>query len=393
MDFTYDEEQEALRDAVRGLLARSYGDVGDRRRVIAGEPGFDEGLWARLAEMGVLGLPFPEAYGGTGAGPLEVGVVAGELGRVLAPEPFLASVVLAGGLVAAVAPPEQARTLLEPLAEGTSVLAFAHQEPRRRWHTDATAVTAEAVGGSWRLDGVKEPVVAGARADRLIVSARVADGTTALFVVAGDAPGLHRTGYRTVDGGRAARVVLDGVVATPLGEVRDSRPAIAEAFDRARVAACAEVVGGMETALAATTAYLRSRTQFGVPLSTFQSLTFRAADMYVAVELTKSLVLWATMRLADRADEATERAEDVAQDRAPDDAAAARAALQVSRAGRRVFQEAVQLHGGIGMTAEYAVGHHLSRLTVLESTYGGADLHLRRLTAGVGGYADLDPLD
>jgi alkylation response protein AidB-like acyl-CoA dehydrogenase len=246
-------------------------------------------------------------------------------------------------------------------------------------------VTAREVAGSWRLDGLKEPVAAGARADQLVVSARVEDGSTALFVVPGDAPGLQRHGYRSPDGGRVATVVLEGVTATPLGDVMDRQRAIAEAVDRARVAAYAEVVGGMEAALAATTGYLRSRTQFGVPLSTFQVLKFRAADMYVALELTKSIVLWATMRLADRATEA-------AEGRGEDDAVA-RAGLQVSRAGRLLFEEAVQLHGGIGMTAEYAVGHHLSRLTVLESMFGNGGWYLRRLAAGVGTYADLDPLD
>ena len=393
MDFAFDQEQLALQDAVRGLLGGTYGDFEQRRRTTAEEPGFDEGLWGRLAEMGVLGLPFPEEHGGMGAGALEVGIVAGELGRVLAPEPYLASVVLAGGLVAAVAGAAQAGELLEPLAAGTSVLAFAHQEPGRRWHADAATTTATDTAESWLLDGVKEPVPAGERADRLVVSARVPDGSTALFVVAGDAPGVHRTGYRTADGGRAAVVSLDGAAATPLGEVVDRQGAVSEALDRARVAAFAEVVGGMDVALATTTAYLRSRTQFGVPLSTFQALKFRAADMYVALELTRSLVLWATMRLAEAAGEAAEVAAEEASRRTVDDDAVARAGLQVSRAGRLVFEEAVQLHGGIGMTAEYAVGHHLSRLTVLESQLGNGDLYLRRLTSRVGSYADLDPLD
>ena len=392
MDFAYDEEQVALQDAVRALLAKTYGDFGHRRQVTAAEPGFDAGLWGRLAEMGVLGLPLPEAYGGSGAGPLEVGVVAGELGRVLAPEPYLAAVVLAGGLVADVAEPDHARELLEPLAEGTSLLALAHHEPGRRWHTDARAVTARRVDGSWQLRGVKDPVPAGAQADRLVVSAQVADGSTALFVLGGGVAGLRRAGRRTPDGGRVARVVLDGAAATPLGVVTDREPELRTALDRTRVAAFAEVVGGMQAALDTTTAYLRSRTQFGATLNTFQALTFRAADMYVALELTRSLVLWATMRLADRAAEAAEPAGGTAAPAPGHDDAVARAGLQVSRAGRLVFQEAVQLHGGIGMTAEYPVGHHLGRLAVLEGLWGNGDAYVRRLAADVGSYADLDPL-
>ena len=225
---------------------------------------------------------------------------------------------------------------------------------------------------------------AGAQADRLVVSARVPDGATALFVVDGGTAGLQRSGYRVPDGRRAARVVLEQVAAVPLGEVVDRQEALADALDRTRAAAFAEVVGGMDAALTATTAYLRSRVQFGVPLSSFQALKFRAADMYVALELTRSLVLWATMRLADRAGEADRSSRS--------DDAVARAGLQVSGAARLVFEEAVQLHGGIGMTAEYAVGHHLTRLTVLEGLLGNGDHYRQQLVAGVRAHAELDPL-
>src|SRR4051794_13466326 len=158
MDFTYDEEQQALREAVRGLVGRSYADYENRRRTVAEEPGFDELLWARLAEMGVLGLPFAEAYGGMGAGAVEVGIVAQELGRVLAPEPFLTSVVLAGGIIAAAGSEEQKSELLGALSAGESVPAFAHAEPGSRWQATASGVCASKDGDAWRLTGVKEPV-------------------------------------------------------------------------------------------------------------------------------------------------------------------------------------------------------------------------------------------
>src|SRR3954453_9799717 len=161
MDFTYDEEQQALREAVRGLVGRSYADYENRRRTVAEEPGFDEKLWARLAEMGVLGLPFAEEHGGMGAGPAEVAIVAEELGRVLAPEPFVETVVLAGGLVAAVGTEAQRSEILGAIAEGGCVTAFAHAEPGTRWSESAEAVTATDDGGSWRLTGVKEPVLQG----------------------------------------------------------------------------------------------------------------------------------------------------------------------------------------------------------------------------------------
>ena len=378
MDFTYDDEQQALREAVRGLVGKTYSDFENRRRAVADEPGFDEKLWTRLAEMGVLGLPFDEAYGGMGAGPVEVGIVAQELGRVIAPEPFLTSVVLAGGLVAAAGSDEQRTELLGALSSGEAVLAFAHAEPGTRWTASPSAVTATSTGDGWTLTGVKEPVPHGARADTLVVSAALPDGGTGLFVVAGDAPGLTRTGYATFDGGRAARVGLDGTPAVSLGD-GDATAHVARALDAARIAVCAEALGAMEVALSATSEYLTSRKQFGVPLKTFQALTFRAADMYVSLELARSITLWATMVLASGTDE------EVAD-------AAARAGLQVSRAGRHIGQEAIQLHGGIAMTAEYRVGSLTSHLTALDHLLGDGNHHLARLSAGVDDHEEFDPL-
>jgi alkylation response protein AidB-like acyl-CoA dehydrogenase len=378
MDFTYDDEQQALREAVRGLVGKSYADFENRRRTVADEPGFDEKLWTRLAEMGVLGLPFEERYGGMGAGPVEVAIVAQELGRVVAPEPFLTSVVLAGGVVALAGTEEQKASLLEAVASGETVLAFAHAEPGARWTPTAEKVTATASGEAWTLTGVKEPVPHGVRADRLVVSAALPDGGTGLFLVEGDAPGLTRTGYATFDGGRAARVALDGTPATALGS-GDATAHISRALDGARIAAASEAVGAMEVALSATSEYLRSRKQFGVPLNTFQALTFRAADMYVSLELARSITLWATMVLAEESDE------EVAD-------AAARAGLQVSRAGRHIGQEAIQLHGGIAMTAEYSVGSYTAHLTALDHLLGDGGFHLAALSSSVGEHDEVEPL-
>ena len=378
MDFTYDDEQQALREAVRGLVGKSYADFENRRRTVADEPGFDEKLWTRLAEMGVLGLPFEERYGGMGAGPVEVGIVAQELGRVVAPEPFLTSVVLAGGVVALAGTEEQKTSVLEGVASGETVLAFAHAEPGTRWTPSAEKVTATASGDGWTLSGVKEPVLHGARADRLVVSAALPEGGTGLFLVEGDAPGLTRSGYPTFDGGRAARVALDGTPAAALGS-GDATRHIARALDGARVAAASEAVGAMEVALSATSEYLRSRKQFGVPLNTFQALTFRAADMYVSLELARSITLWATMVLAAGSDA------EVAD-------AAARAGLQVSRSGRHIGQEAIQLHGGIAMTAEYSVGSYTAHLTALDHLLGDGGHHLAALSATVGDHDEVDPL-
>ncbi|MGB0102466.1 MAG: acyl-CoA dehydrogenase family protein [Nocardioides sp.] len=377
MDFTYDEEQQALREAVRGLAGKAYSDFENRRQSVAEDPGFSEKVWTQLAEMGVLGLPFDEEYGGMGAGAIEVGIVAQELGRVLAPEPFLTSVVLAGGLVAAAGSPEQKTELLGGLSAGETVLAFAHAEPGSRWAPTASKVTASESDGAWTLTGVKEPVIQGARADVLVVSAALPDGGTGLFVIAG--ADAERSGYSTHEGGRAAKVTFDGTVATALGGGGDATAVITAVQDIARITACNEAVGLMEVCLEVTSEYLKSRKQFGVPLSTFQSLTFRAADMYVSLELARSMAVWATMVLAEGS------ADDVA-------VAASRAALQVSRAGRHIGQEAIQLHGGIAMTAEYSIGSYTSRLTALDHLFGDGHHHLGQLVAGVGGYDEVDPL-
>ncbi|CAB4728632.1 MAG: acyl-CoA dehydrogenase [Actinobacteria bacterium] len=378
MDFSYDDEQDALRDAVRGLVGKAYSDFEQRRQTVKQDPGFSEKVWSQLAEMGVLGLPFAEEDGGVGAGPVEIGIVAQELGRVIAPEPFLTAVVIAGGLVSAVGTAEQRREVLGALSAGESILAFAHDEPGSRWSPSAEQVTATLAGDAWTLTGTKEPVPHGARADLLVVSAALPDGGTGLFLVEGAA--ATRTAYPTYDGGRAAQVVLDATAATPLGEPGlDVTASIATIQDIARIVAGNQALGAMEVALATTTAYLKSRKQFGVTLNTFQALTFRAADMYVSVELASSLVQWATMVLATGDVEATR-------------AAAARAGLQVSRASRHVGQEAIQLHGGIGMTAEYSVGSFVAHLTALDHLLGDGQHHLSALAAGIGAYGALDPL-
>ena len=370
MDFTYDDEQQALREAVRGLLATTYADHEARRRTVATDDGFDRVLWGRLAEMGILGLPFSEADGGVGAGPVEIGIVCQELGRVLAPEPYLASIVHAGGLVAAVGSAEQKADLLGRLSAGEIVLAAADTSPGDRWASRADGVRASLSGDAWTLDGVADPVLAGDVADHLVVTAALPDGAgTGVFLVAADA--VSRTGYTTADLTRAASVTFDSSAATPLGEpARDLAPSIATISDLTRIMGANQALGVMQSQVRATTDYLKSRKQFGVTLNTFQALTFRAADMYVSLELTHSMVDWATMTITAGDPDAVADAAD-------------RVGLQVSRAGRHIGQEAIQLHGGIGMTAEYAVGVGTAHLTVLDQWLGNAGHHLTRLSGRV----------
>jgi alkylation response protein AidB-like acyl-CoA dehydrogenase len=388
MDFLYDDEQDALREAVRGLVGKAYSDYENRRQATASkdegdDPGFDEKQWTKMAEMGLLGLPFSEEDGGVGAGPVEIGIVCQELGRVIAPEPYLASVVLAGGLVAACGTTEQRQELLGALSAGESVLAFAHDEPGRGWTPTAEKVTATPDGDSWTLSGVKEPVPHGARADVLIVSAALPEGGTGLFVVAGD--DAQRTGYPTYDGTRAARVAFNSTAATPLGEAgADLTNSISTVQDIGRVMAANQALGAMQFLLPTTTDYLRSRKQFGVPLATFQALTFRAADMYVSLQLTQSMVDWATMVVA--------RNSTGQGDPAAVADAARRVSVQVSSAGRHIGQEAIQLHGGIAMTMEYSVGMYAAHLTALDHLLGDGRHHLGALAAAVTSYEALDPL-
>src|SRR3954454_19853555 len=376
VNFDYDSEQNDLRDAVRGLLARSYADSEARRAVVKADPGFDEKTWSRLAEMGLLGLPFAEEDGGMGAGPVEVAFAAGKIGRVLAPEPFIETVVLAGGLVAAVGSAEQKGEILGGISGGPTVAAFAHAEPGTRWSPSAEGVTATQDGDGWTLTGVKEPVPSGARADVLVVSA-VIDGGTGLFLVRGDAAGLTRTGYRTHDGTRAANVRFDGTPAEALGAGGDRTAAIERALAEARIAYSHEAIGAMDTALRTTAGYLQTRKQFGVPLNKFQGPAFRPGDMYVALEVARNIRPVAL--------DVAGAGGDVVQ-------AADRARLQVSRAGRHIGKEAIQLHGGIGVTAEYSVGHYTSRLTAIDHLLGDGDWSAARLAEKVASYETVDPL-
>ncbi|MEO9325713.1 acyl-CoA dehydrogenase family protein [Nocardioides sp. C4-1] len=377
MDFSYDDEQTALRDAVKGLIGKAYSDYEHRRQTAKGDPGFDEKVWTQMAEMGLLGLPFAEDDGGVGAGPVEIAIVCREIGRVLAPEPYLASVVYAGGLVSAVGTPEQRAEILGALSSGESLLTFAHDEPGRLSSASAHDVTADADNN---LTGVKDAVLHGARADVLVVSAALPDGGTGLFVVT-EVSSLEREGYALPDGGRAARITFDATPSTPLGaSAADVTASIATVQDITRIMAVNEALGAMQTQLAATVEYLKSRKQFGVTLNNFQALTFRAADMYTSQELTHSLVDWATMVVDGGTPDAVADA-------------AARAGLQVSRAGRHIGQETIQLHGGIGMTAEYNVGAYTAHLTVLDHLLGDAGHHLRTLDEKLATYAAIDPLD
>ncbi|HET9875102.1 MAG TPA: acyl-CoA dehydrogenase family protein [Mycobacterium sp.] len=363
MDFQLSDEQLLLRDTTRDMLSASY-DTETRNKVVDTDPGWSREVWKQLADIGILGLGFDPSE----SGQIEVMVVLTEIGRRLAPEPVVHAALGPGALIVEHGSGEQ-RRLADEVAAGQRLLAFAHAEPGMRGAVGEVDTQAVRQGDSWLLSGRKNPVPAGDCAETLVVSAALPDGGTGLFLV--DAAAVTRHPYRTFDGTRAAQIDLERAPGEPLGDAVDAAPAIRNAVVRIQSALCAEAVGAMEEALRLTTEYLKTRKQFGVTLNTFQTLTQRAADMYVSLEMDRSMSLYAAMSIADGN---------------LDPLIAARAKLQVGRSGRHVAQEAIQLHGGIGMTWEYPLGHYAARLTAIECTLGSSQDQLHVLMSHLSDY-------
>lgn len=356
MDFTTTREQEALRDTARAVFAEYDPrlDPSRRRAVTTTDPGYAPDVWRRCAQTGLLGVGFAEKFGGGGAGPIEVGIVAEELGRMLAPEPFVLSCVLVGTLIDLAGRDDQRERLLTALVSGDLIATH--------------ATTSGPIGG--RVAG--EPVLHAATADLVVWqwgdSLHVCEDLETV------------TSHRTPDGGRAGRAEVSTECLTRLGRDSDATAAIVRAHAMAQIAACHEAVGAMDTALNLTRTYLTERRQFGVTLSSFQDLTFRAADCYGELELTRSLVGWASM-VAAETDDLNQLVD-----------AAKRAKLRTATASRRVAEESIQLHGGIGMTAEHPVGNYAARLAVLGQWLGSAHSESAALIARVGDHGVLDPI-
>jgi len=372
MDFDLTDEQRLMQDSVGRLMADAYGSLEQRNRHRAEPLGWSEQLWARYAELGLLGLPFSEQHGGFGGGPQELMLVMEAFGRALAVEPYFSTVVLGGALLRLAGSPAQQSALISRIAEGKLRLAFAHAEPQARYDLYDVATTAHRAGSGWVLDGEKTLVLHGDSADLLIVSARTAGERTdaegiSLFLLDAATRGVMRRGYPTQDGLRAAEVSLSGAPAgedAVLGKPGAAAPVIAQAVDLALAALCAEAVGAMEALHALTVDYLKTRKQFGVPIGSFQVLQHRAVDMMIALEQARSMTMYAAM-MADSADAEERRA------------AIAAAKVQVNRSARFLGQQAIQLHGGIGMTMEYKAGHYFKRLAMMESLFGDTEHHLR----------------
>jgi len=374
MEFEPSDELKALQDSLARWLAQHY-TFATRRELMAGGAGHSEEAWATYAGMGLLALPLPADDGGLGGAWSDFCALAGTLGTAMVLEPVLPTLVAADALGAAGSAPQRSRWL-PAVAEGRAKLAWAHGEPGARFARTKVATRAVREGAGWRLDGTKNVVVGAPQADALVVSARVsgaddaADGL-ALFVV--DRKDVRLKSYVQHDGRRAAEVQLAGVAVGAdalLGDPGAAVRVIEQALDRGAAAACSEAVGVMQAINAATLDYLKTRKQFGVTIGSFQALQHRMADMVVAEEQARAMALLAAVR-CDAAP-AAERSRTVAAAKA-----------YVGQQARFVGQEAIQLHGGMGITDELAVSHLFKRLTLLTMAFGDTDHHFARFSASL----------
>src|SRR5215813_8237013 len=378
MNFEYSEEQQMLKRGVERLIADRY-DFEQRKKYLKEASGYSTAMWSQYAAMGLLGLPFEERYGGSGGGAIETMIVMEAFGRGLILEPYLATVVLGGGLVRLAGDEAQRAAVLPKIADGSPLLAFAHSEAQSRYDLTDIACAARRDADGWILDGTKSFVMHGDRADKLIVSARIGGERRdregiALFLVDARAAGVSCRGYPTQDGLRSAEIQLSGVKvrsSDALGDPGKAAAVIERVVDGALAAIAAEAVGAMSAAHEITVDYLKTRKQFGVAIGSFQALQHRAVDLLVNLEQARSMALYATM-MVDEPDPA-ERAKAISA-----------ATVQIRRSGRFIGQQAIQLHGGIGMTLEYRIGHYFKRFTAMESTFGDTDHHLAALARAGG---------
>jgi len=355
MDFSFTEEQSMLRDTVASYLADTY-SFDQRRAMLAKEPGWSPQAWKAFAEeLGILGAPFSEELGGLGGGPIENMIVMEEFGKALVVEPYLGTVVIGGGFLKHSGHP-QAADLIGKIIAGEAIFAFAWAEPQ---------------GGGYVLNGQKAVVIGAPYATHLIVTARTGGGQrdlqgVSVFIVPKDAAGVSTRDYPTVDGFRASEVTFENVqvgAEALVGPEGQAMPLIEKVMDEAVAATCAEACGVVRKLHEGTLDYTRQRKQFGQPISAFQVLQHRMVDMFIQVEQAVSMTYMATIKL----DDDKERSK-----------AAAAAKVQIGKACRFVGQNAIQLHGGMGMTDEMAIGHYFKRATMIESAFGSTDHFLAR---------------
>jgi pimeloyl-CoA dehydrogenase small subunit len=373
MDFDLSEEQRLLKDSVEGLLNDSY-DFEQRKKNSASKKGWSDEAWKKFAEQGLLGLPFAEADGGFGAGAIETMIVMEAMGKALVVEPYLATVVLGGGFLRHGGSDAQRQAHIASIIDGSKTIAFAQLEKNSRYDLGDVSTTARKKGAGYVISGEKFVVANGDSADTFVVTARTAGGQrdrngVGVFLVPANAKGVRAKGYPTQDGLRAANVTFEQVEVgadAVLGDAENGLPLVERVVDEARIALCSEAVGAMDESLKTTMEYLKTRQQFGQNIGKFQALQHRGSDMFVALEQARGITMYGTMAVTY--DDAKERSTAIAATK-----------VQVGRSAKYIGQQAIQLHGGVGMTEEYKIGHYFKRLTMIESTFGDADYHLRRI--------------
>ncbi len=374
MDFNTTDEQTMLRDSLSRWLAANYG-FDARQAVVTGDSGWNPGTWKAFAEeLGILGAPFAEAHGGLGGGAIDNMIVMEEIGRALVIEPYLSTVVIAGGALKA-AGGALADAVIPEIIAGNAIIAFAYAEPQGRYDLADLRTTAKKDGTGYVLNGHKSVVYGAPHATHLLVTARSGGGQrdrdgVSLLLIPADTKGVVRRDYPTVDGARASEIFFENASVsadTLIGGEGTALPLIEQIVDEATAAVCAEATGTMRVMHAQTLDYTKQRKQFGRAIGEFQALQHRLVDMFMEVEQAVSITLMATLKL-----DTAERAQAVSAAKA-----------KVGKAARFVGQNAIQLHGGIGMSTELAVGHYIKRATMIEGLFGSVDHHLRRYERGI----------
>ncbi len=371
MDFKLSDEQQQLKDTLTRFVARDY-SFEKRRAILKSPEGYSPQAWKQLADMGLLALGLPEEHGGLAGNAVDTMLVMEVLGRGIVVEPYLATVVLGARLISLAGSAAQKAAILPQVASGDLLLAFAHYEPDTRYETSRVSTQAKKAGAGYTLNGAKSVVLHGAQAGKLMVSARTsgkADDATgiSLFLVDRKASGVSVQDYPTHDGHHAAEITFKNAPAELIGKEGGALPVIERVLGYGIAALCAEAVGNMAALIEITLNYIKTRKQFGVPIGSFQALQHRMADMLMCSEQARSMALLAAAK-AD-SDDAAERSRTLSAAKA-----------LVGQAARFVGQQAVQLHGGIGVTDEVNVSHYFKRLTLINATFGDADHHLGRFS-------------
>lgn len=372
MNFTLNEIQTMLADSVGKFIANEY-DFDTRQSYAESEKGYSDKVWSTFAELGWTAVPFAEEDGGIGGGPADVMVLMQSLAPGLVVEPYLANIILAGGILSRVADADQKETWLQPIIAGELQATLAFNEPQARYELASITTTAVQDGDAWILNGAKGLVPNGGTADLIIVPARTSgesgdESGITLFAVDAGTDGLLRTDYATVDGLRAAEVFLNNVrveANAVLGDVDQGFAALDAVIDDATLAVCAEAVGIMKILKDKTVEYSKNRKQFGVPIGSFQELQHRMVDMLMACEQAQSLLMWSVMTRADQGDDCKRAVSSIK--------------YLIGTEGKKLGQDAVQIHGGMGVTWELDVAHFFKRLTTIATLFGNADWHLDKL--------------